>query len=69
MRCAFNQEPKELRLLKEFVQVCGRRVIGKEIECAVCLDLLRCPEESTPGCEREAGTDGDAAHADIGESR
>src|SRR4030095_16959152 len=45
-----------------------RRVIGQKSECTVCFDVLGCPEESAPGCQRETRTDGDAAHTKIGES-
>src|SRR5205809_6986187 len=38
------------------------------MECAVCVDVSRCAEESAPGCQRQTRTDGDAAHTKIGES-
>src|SRR4029077_16060849 len=34
----------------------------------VCFDVLCCPKESAPGCQRETGTDGNAAHTEVGES-
>src|SRR5215813_6685371 len=59
----------ELCPSKQFVQLCGRRVTGQTVECVVCFDFLRCPNESAPGCESETRTDGDAAYTQIGESR
>src|SRR4029453_11463207 len=38
------------------------------MECAVRVDVSRCPEECAPGCQRETGADGDAAHTQVGES-
>ena len=43
-------------------------VAGQKIECAVCLDVLCCPEESAPGGQRKTRADRNAAHTDVGES-
>src|SRR4030095_3563065 len=45
-----------------------RRVIDQKSECTVCFDVLCCPEESAPGCQRETRTDGAAAHTKMSES-
>ena len=66
-RVQIMQNRSELCLPKQFVQVGEGRVVGEKIESAVCLDFLRCAEERAPGCQRESGTDRDAAHTKIGE--
>jgi len=52
--------------LKQFVQIDGGSVIGQEVECAVCLDVLRGAEECAPCGQGETGTDRNTAHAEIG---
>ena len=53
LRVQIIDDPGKLGLSKQFIQLCRRRAIGKEIERAICLDLLRGPEQSAPRCERE----------------
>src|SRR5690349_14479700 len=66
-RVQIPKDRSELRLSKQFVQICGGRVLGQKIECAVCFDDLRRAEECAPCSERETRADRDATHTEVGE--
>src|SRR5439155_24096681 len=64
-----TKRQNKLCLVKQFVQVGGRRTVTEEIECAMCFDFSRCPQKCAPCCEREPCADRDATHTEISEFR
>src|SRR5947208_1023269 len=56
-------------LAKQFIQVGGSSVIGEQVECAVCFNVLSGAQKRAPCRKRKAGAYGDTAHTDVSQLR
>src|SRR5262245_61539624 len=68
-RVQITPNRRELNLPRQLVQVCGSRIASEKSECAICFDVLCCPEEGVPGCQCKTGTHRNSANTKVGQGR